>query len=190
MSLMFSIHSTKNQNSMELDSKENKYLRAKEQVAEIKKFYTSLLFYVIFIAFLGGLNYYTNQWRYMWFLWAAFGWGISIYGVFASWESAVVELKGLGCIDIPHDPMLDYWLRMAAGAFTGIGLFLLILACKPVQFPNVIPIVGALLAFEGIVLLVHGIRLNLEPLPFYVDVAFCLSTGIGIWLLRNEVKKA
>ncbi|NND63974.1 MAG: 2TM domain-containing protein [Flavobacteriaceae bacterium] len=60
------------------ENKENKYLRAKERVAEIKKFYTSLLFYVVFIAFLGALNYYTNEWRYMWFLWAAFGWGIGL----------------------------------------------------------------------------------------------------------------
>lgn len=63
---------------MDFENRENKYLRAKEQVAEIKKFYTSLLFYVIFIGFLAALNYYTNEWRYMWFLWAAFGWGIGI----------------------------------------------------------------------------------------------------------------
>lgn len=63
---------------MEFDSKENRYLRAKERVAEIKKFYTSLMFYVIFIGFLGFLNYYTNGWSYMWFLWAAFGWGIGL----------------------------------------------------------------------------------------------------------------
>lgn len=63
---------------MDFENKENKYLRAKEQVAEIKKFYTSVLFYVIFIGFLAGLNYYTNEWSYMWFLWAAFGWGIGI----------------------------------------------------------------------------------------------------------------
>ena len=24
------------------------------------------------------LNYWTNEWRNMWFLWAAFGWGIGI----------------------------------------------------------------------------------------------------------------
>lgn len=58
--------------------KENKYLRAKERVAEIKKFYTSLFFYLVFMAFLAGLNYYTNEWRYMWFLWAALGWGIGL----------------------------------------------------------------------------------------------------------------
>ena len=58
--------------------KENKYIRAKERVEEIKKFYTSLIYYVVFMIFLGALNYYTNEWRYMWFLWAAFGWGIGL----------------------------------------------------------------------------------------------------------------
>ncbi len=58
--------------------KQNRYLRAKERVAEIKKFYTSLIGYIVFISLLAAVNYYTNEWRYMWFLWAAFGWGIGI----------------------------------------------------------------------------------------------------------------
>ncbi len=36
--------------------KENKYLRAKHKVAKIKKFYTSLLTYVVFISLLAALN--------------------------------------------------------------------------------------------------------------------------------------
>lgn len=63
---------------MEFDNKENRYLRAKDQVAEIKKFYTGIFFYVVVIGFLAGLNYYNNEWRYMWFLWPAFGWGIGM----------------------------------------------------------------------------------------------------------------
>jgi len=58
--------------------KENKYLRAKKQVAEIKKFYTGLLYYLVVIIFLAGLNYYKNEWSNPWFLWAVFGWGIGI----------------------------------------------------------------------------------------------------------------
>jgi len=58
--------------------KENSYLRAKERVAAIKKFYTSLLSYIVFIAMLAGINYYTNEWSHPWFLWAAFGWGIGL----------------------------------------------------------------------------------------------------------------
>lgn len=58
--------------------KENRYLRAKDRVAEIKKFYTGLIFYVVFMGFLAYLNYYTNEWSYMWFLWPLAAWGIGI----------------------------------------------------------------------------------------------------------------
>lgn len=61
------------------NNKDSKYFKAKRRVAEIKKFYSSLMFYVIFIAALAGLNYYVNELRHPWFLWAAFGWGIGIF---------------------------------------------------------------------------------------------------------------
>jgi hypothetical protein len=48
-------------------------------------------------------------------------WGASIFGVFASWSAAAEALQGLGAGPIAYDRMLDYWLRMAAGAFTLIG---------------------------------------------------------------------
>ncbi len=57
---------------------DDKYLRAQERVSRIKKFYSSLISYVLVISFLGALNYYTNEWRHPWFLWAAFGWGIGL----------------------------------------------------------------------------------------------------------------
>lgn len=63
---------------MENFNEENKYIRAKEKVEEIKKFYSNLISYVVVIAFLAGINYYTDGWNNPWFLWAAFGWGIGI----------------------------------------------------------------------------------------------------------------
>lgn len=63
---------------MEKSDKEYKYLKAKEKVEKIKKFYNNLLSYIIVIAFLAGLNYYTNRWHYPWFLWVVLGWGIGI----------------------------------------------------------------------------------------------------------------
>lgn len=64
---------------MEKDYKnQNKYLRAKERVEELKKFYNSLMWYVVIIPFLAWINYATNGWHYAWFLWAAFGWGIGL----------------------------------------------------------------------------------------------------------------
>ena len=63
---------------MEQRSKESKYIRAKERVEELKKFYGNLTSYVVVISGLAALNYYVNEWSYMWFLWAALGWGIGI----------------------------------------------------------------------------------------------------------------
>jgi len=64
---------------MEDYKKENKYLRAKDRVEELKKFYGNITSYVVVITFLAVINYWTNGWTYMWFLWAAFGWGIGIF---------------------------------------------------------------------------------------------------------------
>jgi len=58
--------------------REDKYFKAKERVDAIKKFYSSLLSYSVFIVFLAGLNYWVNAWSYPWFLWAAFGWGLGL----------------------------------------------------------------------------------------------------------------
>ena len=62
-----------------MENRESKYLRAKERVGELKKFYGNLTSYVFVIGILAMINYYTNEWRYMWFLWAAFGWGIGLF---------------------------------------------------------------------------------------------------------------
>lgn len=63
---------------MKEDNNELKYLRAKEHVAKLKKFYGNLTSYILIISLLALINYWTNEWRYMWFLWAAFGWGIGL----------------------------------------------------------------------------------------------------------------
>ena len=120
---------------------------------------------------------------------AAFGWGISVFGIFMSWPWMMGQLQGLGAGDVPSDPMLDYWLRMTAGAFTAIGIFYLLLAVNPKKFSAAMPLAALFLIIEGIILLIHGLRLGLEPIPFYVDVVFCILTGTGIWFLRNEAKK-
>ena len=63
---------------MENLNTENKYMRAKKRVDELKKFYSNLTSYVVVITMLAIINYWTNEWRYAWFLWAAFGWGIGL----------------------------------------------------------------------------------------------------------------
>lgn len=111
---------------------------------------------------------------------AAFAWGISVVGVFARWTQAEQMLQGLGAKPIAYDPMLDYWLRMAAGAFALVGCWYLLLMIWPGKFHAAIPWFGWLMVAEGIILLVHGLRLGLGPFPFYGDTSACFLGGAGI----------
>src|SRR5215831_13801251 len=117
---------------------------------------------------------------------AALAWGASFYGVFASWPAATQALQGLGAQPIAYDRMLDYWLRMASGAFGLIGCLYLVLMIWPVKYHAIIPWFGVLMLLEGAILLAHGARLSLPPFPFYGDVVACLVGGGGIlWLARS-----
>ncbi len=64
---------------MEYNKNESKYIRAKERVDNLKKFYGNLTSYAIVITGLAIINYWSNGWSYMWFLWAAFGWGLGLF---------------------------------------------------------------------------------------------------------------
>jgi hypothetical protein len=121
---------------------------------------------------------------------AAFAWGISVVGVFLSWSAAAQALQGLGAQPIQYDRMFDYWLRMAAGAFALVGCWFFILMIWPRKFHAAIPWFGGLMLVEGLILLVHGIRLALPPFPFYGDTSACVLGGGGILYLSRYAKPA
>jgi hypothetical protein len=119
-------------------------------------------------------------------LFCAAVWGVSVAGVFLKWETAVGALQGMGAKSIAHDPMLDYWLRMAAGAFALVGTGYLQLAVSPRKYAVMLPWFGWIMVVEGIILLSHGLRLGLSPLPFVADVAATFAGGLGILVLKKS----
>ena len=108
--------------------------------------------------------------------------------MFLSWSAATDALRGLGAQPIAYDPMLDYWLRMASGAFALVGGWYLVLMIWPQKFAAAIPWFGVLMLAEGCILLFHGIRLSLPPFPFYGDTAACFVGGGGILYFSQHVK--
>jgi hypothetical protein len=119
----------------------------------------------------------------------ALGWVICLAGVFTPAKTAFSLLQYVGGIDpepLLANPMYDYWLRMASSTFAFIGLAYLILAIWPRKFRTTLPFAGAFMLIEGIVLLVHGLRLDLPPSPFMGDVAFCITGGVGILLCMGS----
>jgi len=120
---------------------------------------------------------------------AGFGWVISVFGIFMPWSFITGQLEGLGAEKLSSDPMLNYWLRMTAGAFTFIGIFFFILAAKPVKYSAVIPFGAGFLIVEGIILLTACLALHLPLLPSLFDSVFCLLIGTGIFLSNREYNK-
>jgi len=116
-------------------------------------------------------------------------WGISAVGIFAKWESAVTLLQGLGAKAIPADPMLDYWLRMAAGAFALVGTGYLLLALHPGKYAVMLPWFGWIMIIEGLILLTHGLRLHLGPFPMLGDVTASIAGGTGILTLKGAAAR-
>lgn len=120
---------------------------------------------------------------------AGFGWFISVFGVFMPWSFIAGQLEGLGAETLPSDPMLNYWLRMTAGAFTCIGVFFFVLAVRPVKYAAIIPFAAGFLFFEGVLLLTACLVLRLSLLPSLFDSMFCLLMAVGIFLSNHTLKK-
>lgn len=102
------------------------------------------------------------------------------------WETAAGALQGMGAKPISYDPMLDYWLRMASGAFTLVGSGYFLLAIYPRKFSAMLPWFGWIMVVEGIILLTHGLRLGLPPFPFVGDVSASFAGGLGILALKKS----
>ncbi|NLH18371.1 MAG: hypothetical protein GX455_17490 [Phycisphaerae bacterium] len=119
---------------------------------------------------------------------AGFGWVISVFGVFMPWSFVAKQLTELGAQNLPNDPMLNYWLRMTAGAFSFIGLAFFALSLRPQAYLPVIRFAAVFLIVEGVILGTAGLVLELFPIPYCVDSSFCLVIGIGILLsARNNM---
>ena len=124
---------------------------------------------------------------------AGLGWGLTLVGAFLPWELATEHLEKFGGSGkIPDDVMLNYWMRMASGAFGFVGAFFLLAAWAPHKYKNIIPVLAYGSILEGVILLFYGTKFDLPLFPFGPDVAIALIPGIGILLLKNELddKKA
>jgi hypothetical protein len=119
-------------------------------------------------------------------LFAAFARGVSAFGVFSPWDAAAQALRGMGAKHITYDRMLDYWLRMASGAFKFVGIGYLLPAINPRKHASILPWSGWLMLIEGAVLAIHGFRLGLRPFPFCGDIAACFAGGGAILALHKS----
>ena len=119
---------------------------------------------------------------------AGLGWGLTVVGVFLPWDWATEHLEKFGGSgSIPNDVMLNYWMRMASGAFGLVGCIFLLAAWNPWKYKTIVPVLAYGSLFEGAILVFYGLKFGLPIFPFALDVAIALIPGMGILLLQGEL---
>ena len=121
------------------------------------------------------------------FLWVGVACGIvALAEIFLPWSLIEPQLLWGGMKQSVSDPQVQYWFRMAMGAWVILGLIFLAAALRPEKYAGLAPLLGLGLLFEGCVLLVQGLALGLPWFPFCCDVAFCLVVGVGLLVGRRK----
>jgi hypothetical protein len=79
------------------EQENDKYLRARKRVDDLKGFYVNLVAYCVVIPFLIFINYRTS-WDHQWFWYPLFGWGLGIviqafkiFGYGKDWEERKIR---------------------------------------------------------------------------------------------------
>lgn len=114
------------------------------------------------------------------------GWGIAVLGVLLPWNLMDRILRNMGAVASITDPQIQYWFRMATGSWSIIGFFFLAVLLRPEKYENLIPLLAGASIFEGVILLIHGMMLQLPWFPFAGDVVFCLLVGAGLLAGNQE----
>ena len=78
------------------------------------------------------------------------GWGISIVGSFLPWRMMDIVLQNMGAAAPVTDPQLQYWFRMAMGAWSVIGFLFLVVLQFPAKYRNLVPLLAVGTLFEGV----------------------------------------
>jgi hypothetical protein len=122
----------------------------------------------------------------------AFGYLISFYFTFTSWETGYGYLcDGMGAKPVIYQPIFKYWLNMASATFGCIGVLFLMIAIWPQKYVRMIPWATLQLLFVGAVLIVTGYHLGLEKVYFLGDVAYCWGPAMVVlicyyWPQKDE----
>jgi hypothetical protein len=111
---------------------------------------------------------------------AALGWSIASLGLFVDSATAFDWLGRLAGQPIIPQPMLDYWLRMTAAAFTLIGFLFAWVAFDRVRMAPLAMVLALFQILCGGVLAWWAWSLGIPAARCAADILFCVVTGGGI----------
>ena len=99
------------------------------------------------------------------------------------WDSINAFIAWFGVEPLPAVPVLMYLVRMMCGLSALGGVFFVLLARDPVRYAAMVWLVAWGLLVLGILAVVLGLAISLEPIIFMSDAAFCIDMGLVLAVL-------
>ena len=98
--------------------------------------------------------------------------------------------ENFGIEPLPDTPIFIYIARLISATYAVIGVFLVILALKPMKYGVLVPFAGVSTLFIGLVCGTVGVISVIPKLWFLGDALFGIILGLGILISWQKVKKS
>jgi len=115
---------------------------------------------------------------------------LSLVGVFlpvAVLES-IFKCFGVDAAGVLGRPMVEYIVRLVAGTYGAVGVYLLILAKEPMRYGALVPFTAVASLLLGAGCIVIGMMVGMPAKWFLGDAGGCLVFGVVVLLLWWRVK--
>jgi hypothetical protein len=100
----------------------------------------------------------------------------------------IAKFFGGESVELPRSAIVEYAVRVASATYVATGVYLIILALKPMKYGVLVPFTGLAAVFLGVVCGITGLVAAMPPLWFLGDSLCCLVLGILILVFWQKVK--
>ena len=117
---------------------------------------------------------------------------LSIFGMFlpiSTWES-IAKCFGIESFHLPDSPLVEYAVRLMSATYAAVGVYLLILALRPMDYGALVPFTDLAAVFLGVVCLITGLVVAMPVLWFLGDSLSCIVLGVLIFVFWQWAKQA
>ena len=124
-------------------------------------------------------------------LWiAAVGCLLSAPGMFLPLKTIESLFRVFGGGDFPDSPLLIYAFRLMSATYVGVGIFFVILARQPNNYPLLVPFSGVCSVLLGLVCAITGMTAKMPPLWFLSDALSCIVIGALILAFWKKAQQS
>jgi len=115
---------------------------------------------------------------------------LSVFGMFlpmSAWES-IAKAFGVQLV-LPDSPLFVYVVRVMSATYAAMGVYLVILALRPMDYGVLVPFTGLAAVLLGVVCAITGLAVGMRVWWFLGDSLSCTVLGVLIVVFWQQAKQ-